>query len=73
MDFLSLLSIQLGLAVHTTRLDSPEVDLGNPLIVLRAAYPVTKNSEVFYEHDSAAFITEEGYGFNKFGYMYKLK
>lgn len=59
---------EIGLAVHATGLDRPEVTLENPLLVYgigwRAPGLAGRPLVIKYQHHSGLFQTESGYGYN---------
>jgi hypothetical protein len=65
---LFLSGCSLGLSVHSTEFDNPEIQLDTLLGVARI-----EHKGFFCEHVSAITQTEQGGGFNHCGYMVRLK
>ena len=73
MDALTL-SLWAGMALHTTGLDSPEVNnLDNPVGIVQLDLNFNEDLKLFCKHESSIPRMEVGYGFNECGMMFKVK
>lgn len=66
-----------GIAVHSTSLDGPEIDLDTWLGTLELGYklPLTTRIELrtYIEHTSGINTTEQGHGLNKAGIKFEIE
>ena len=65
-------SFYTGLALSDEKGAKPEVDLPDPLGILRVEYKTEKETIIFCEHISSFPKTEEGSGLNHCGFLIKL-
>lgn len=68
------LSLWIGMAIHTTKLDEPEIDrLDNPMGIVQLDMHLNQRTKLFCKHESSIPTSEDGYGFNECGAMLRLK
>lgn len=65
-------SFYTGLSFNAEERDKPEVDLPNPLGILRFEYKTEKETIIFCEHISSFPKIEDGAGLNQCGFLIKL-
>jgi len=65
-------SLNVGMSLSDESRARPEVDLADPLGILRLEYETESNTTIFCEHISSIPKTEEGSGLNHCGFMIKL-
>ncbi len=64
--------INVGYALHSTRLDSPEVNLDKSIFELETGIEFGK-TKLFFRHNSGLLTHEKGGGFNLVGVKYRIK
>jgi hypothetical protein len=70
---MDLFSLWLGTALHTTRLNDPEItNFDNPVGIIQVDLNFTDKTKAFCKHESSIVNREEGYGFNECGLMLKV-
>lgn len=69
-------SVHVGLGVHPTGLDGPEIGLENPIGMVGGEYEFINNRDLtvsgFFDHYSGLFQQEQGGGFNVLGVKAKI-
>jgi hypothetical protein len=65
-------SFYAGLSLSDEKSAKPEVDLPDPLGILRLEYETEKETVIFCEHISSFPKTEKGAGLNHCGFLLKL-
>lgn len=65
-------SLKAGLSLSDEKSAQPEVDLPDPLGILRLEYETDKGNTLFCEHISSFPKTEQGSGLNHCGFMMEL-
>jgi hypothetical protein len=64
--------VEVGAAVHSIRLDAPEIDLGQSIFEVEAGLEYDR-TKIFFRHNSGFTKTEQGGGFNLIGFKYRVK
>jgi len=64
--------IDVGYALHSPRLDSPEVNLDKSIFEIETGLEFGK-TKVFFRHNSGLLTHETGGGFNLVGVKYRIK
>jgi hypothetical protein len=65
-------SLNVGVSLSDERSAKPEVNLPDPLGILRVRYETENKTTIFCEHISSFPLTEKGNGLNHCGFMIKL-
>lgn len=65
-------SIYVAAGVHHESSARPEITLENPVCVLGGSARLGHRWTAKLEHDSACFVTEEGFGYNRAVIQYEL-
>lgn len=65
--------VWVGLALHATQIDKPEIQLNNPVGIVEMTYQHTERLQSFCKHESGLLTEERGYGFNECGLKLRLK
>lgn len=63
--------IDIGMSVHSNRIDGPEFLSDNPLGTIEIGIQ-KKRIKVYYEHTSSILYREDGYGMNQIGIKYRI-
>ncbi len=64
--------IDVGYAIHSTRLDSPEVNLDASIFEIETGIEFGR-TKIFFRHNSGIQTHETGGGFNLVGAKYRIK
>jgi len=71
---MDIFSLYLGLALHSTNLDDPEItNFDNPLGTVEIQAKTSERTHLYLRHESSLITREEGYGYNTFGIQFKVK
>lgn len=71
---MDIFSFWLGIALHTTRLDDPEIsDLDNPIGIAQIDLNFSERAKAFCKHETSIRNNEVGFGLNECGLMYRIK
>ena len=68
----SALDFKAGISFADENSAAPEVNLPNPLGILRIEYPTENNNTIFCEHISSLPLEEKGSGLNHCGFLIEL-
>lgn len=66
-------SVEIGIGIHPTRIDSPEVSLSNPIGIAEVSLPLNKSARIVLNHTSSISDYEDGHGFNSVQIRWKVK
>ncbi len=71
---MDIFSLYLGLALHTTNLDDPEIkNFDNPLGTVEIQARTSNRTHLYIRHESSIVNNEDGYGYNTIGIQLRIK